>query len=31
MFVTSEGHAFARFRRAIEHRALWAAAEFRRR
>jgi hypothetical protein len=23
--VTSEGHAYARFRRAIDHRALWAA------
>ncbi len=25
MFVTSEDHAYARFSRAIEHRALWAA------
>ena len=25
MFVTSEGHAYARFQRALEHRALWAA------
>jgi len=25
MFVTSEGHACARFRRALERRALWAA------
>jgi hypothetical protein len=24
-FVTSEGHAYARFRRALERRALWAA------
>jgi hypothetical protein len=23
--VTSEGHAYARFQRALEHRALWAA------
>jgi hypothetical protein len=25
MFVTSEGHPYARFQRALEHRALWAA------
>jgi hypothetical protein len=25
MFVTSEGHAYARFKRALETRALWAA------
>jgi hypothetical protein len=25
MFVTSEGRAYARFQRALEHRALWAA------
>jgi hypothetical protein len=25
VFVTSDGHAYARFRRALEHRALWAA------
>jgi hypothetical protein len=24
-FVTAEGHAYARFQRALEHRALWAA------
>lgn len=25
MFVTSEGHPYARFKRAIEHRAVWGA------